>query len=728
MIVLVIAITVILIIATTTISMLLISRNQNDMINFIYDITTVEELVQDFYSRTGTLPTKTREPIDMEELNETSKGILSQLDIYDDNHYYWIDLGQLGTVSLRDTERGYFVNEGSLKVYVQKGTEYQIESADTPTTYYTLTTDIVEGLDPYWKQEEDALVVGNPLNWVEQANLRLVLPRRDLEQEAEDFSWDDWTFKWDFGPKTEVELAAIPEDDENRNFKYGDTLLVKSNGIYSIYIENPDGEITTLDVNVTKVDDRSPTYRFLTKDTGTELELTDQETGIKRILYKTLAEYQSNLEQAERDHAGDLEGRTEIDFYLLNGEGKDFMATFQADYQTFRTNLQTIQVAIDDENYRYEEWEVETDFSVLSPEEIQKSEDEHDEYIMDLTRQLLELYQEYPYFVDIYGKSTSSRLVLYVEDEAGNATVIGLEDANALSADVLARSYNVDIEQLVKEENVNPQTSKLKTGDYVDVGDSDGILWRIWEIDGNEVKITPGGVEYKELRGASDWINCESILNQSCQDYVLSNASELEDIASEIRNMKIEDFVEIKVVEKDGNKEYEIRNSKINEAQIKSALERDGYGKTNVEKWASLASQGGYTSGTLWEYEENGKTVRAKIYSEGKNASTSDPVVVKQTYWYQSGLTWKNTDRGENYGSIIGSGSSWLASPCVDSQQDRATFYAQTVNSYGISGLIVVNQYSSSMNDAEILPLVTLDAKYITGTIGGTESNPWHMM
>ena len=58
MIVLVIAITVILILASSTISVLQISRKKTAITNFIFDITTVEEEVQDFYVRTGTLPTK----------------------------------------------------------------------------------------------------------------------------------------------------------------------------------------------------------------------------------------------------------------------------------------------------------------------------------------------------------------------------------------------------------------------------------------------------------------------------------------------------------------------------------------------------------------------------------------------------------------------------------------------------------------------------------------------
>ena len=126
MIVLVIAITVILILASSAISMLQVSREKTAITNFIFDITTVEEEIQDFYTSTGTLPVKTYENVDMQALNTNeAKGILSQLYVYDNDNYYDVDLSQLGTISVKDSERGYIVNEGSLKVYVKNGVEYK---------------------------------------------------------------------------------------------------------------------------------------------------------------------------------------------------------------------------------------------------------------------------------------------------------------------------------------------------------------------------------------------------------------------------------------------------------------------------------------------------------------------------------------------------------------------------------------------------------------------------
>lgn len=440
MIVLVIAITVILILATSAISVLQISREKTSITNFIYDITTVEEEVQDFYIRTGTLPTKTLEKLDMNVLESTSKGILSQLYPYDNENYYEIDLTQLGNISLKDSGREYIVNEGSLKVYVKNGTEYSnFEDENTKMTYYTLTSNLINGLEQYVSQDEEVLVLGNPVIWSKEAKLRVVLPRKDLEEA----SWKDWKFKWDFGPKTEVELAAIPDSDSTRNFEYGDTLQVKSNGVYSIYIKSPEGEVTVTNVNVDKIDDIKPIYRFTTNLGETRIEAIDNETGIDRLCYKTLTNYQNNVIQAESDDPDNLEGRTEIDYYLLDGEGKD-LTILPAEIEIFIKTRDTINKALEEENERYDRWLVENDLSLFTPEEIEKEKTQHEDLTKDLNNQLTILYNKYPYLVDIYGREEKSRIVLYIEDLAGNAIIVGENDL--ISTEILSKSYNISLE------------------------------------------------------------------------------------------------------------------------------------------------------------------------------------------------------------------------------------------------------------------------------------------
>lgn len=448
MIVLVIAITVILILVSSAVSVLKVSREENEITNFIFDITTVQEEVQEFYISTGTLPIKNFEAdkVNMEVLNATSNGILSQLYVYDNENYYYIDLSQLGTMSVRDSERKYIVNEGSLKVYVENGTEYgDPKNEDTKTTYYTLTSALVEGLDQYVSQEEELLIVGNPITWVNQANLRLVLPKRTLESAGPD-SWDNWVFKWDFGPKSIEELATISDSDRVRNFEYGDILNIKSNGIYSIYVKDPEENESVINVNVSKIDDIKPIYKIISTAAGTDFQAIDNETGIKFIKYKTLTNYNNNKLEAEENSEDDLEGRTSVDFYLVDGEGKDLIYDLEAEINTFKTESATIQTALEDENDRHIKWVEEHNTPLYTQEERDEEETRHQNAVAELNNQLLALYEKYPYLLDIYGKTDASRLVVYIEDYSGNAVVCGINDF--ISTEILANSYNISVEGL----------------------------------------------------------------------------------------------------------------------------------------------------------------------------------------------------------------------------------------------------------------------------------------
>lgn len=495
MIVLVITIAVILILATTAISMMQASRENSKMTDFIYDVRTVEESVKSYYTRTGTLPVASFDKIDINDPDvfdeEIRKKLLTQLSTYDNENYYDIDLTQLGTIALRDTERGYFVNEGSLKVYVKNGVEYYSEDSKQKEIYYTLTSTLINGLDIYSSPEEEVLVVGNPITWSNVASLRVILPRRSL-QESGDNSWEDWTFKWDYGPKTEEELEKIPSSNASKNFKYGDILEVKSNGVYSVYVRNPEGETTVVNVNVTKIDDIPPKYKFINTTTPVELQLLDNETGIKSISYKTLANYNTNVETAkEAPEEEEIKGRSEADYYLLDGVGKDVIYDMQADFNYFKvqrsTILEAINLGLDNLNDNFIAWSQSDVDDVITESEYQTENERIQELISDLVNQLTQLQDEYPYFeafilnrnpneirnlaeritlpisypgfpdkisklsdtISKYynkieaGNREDMRLVLYVEDYAGNGTVVGVNDEVLL--EMVANAYNIDL-------------------------------------------------------------------------------------------------------------------------------------------------------------------------------------------------------------------------------------------------------------------------------------------
>lgn len=468
MIVLIIAIIVILILAGVSISALQSSRERTEMMNFIFDLTSMEDKIQNYYIETGTLPTVSNERIDVYQLANVIKEdageaqaetFLSQLSQYDNENYYLVDLNQLKGLSLRETFRGiqsrkdlnnldngYIVNEGSLKVYVEKGVNYKAQGEKVATTYYTLTSRLVNGQEVYTSLEEDVVIVGNPQTWVKEANIRVVLPKRSLTESE----WDNWKFKWDFGPKTEQELQNISSSDTRRNFKYGEKLVIKSNGVYSFYIEDPDGNVTVRNIDVQKIDDIAPGYNFA--DGGNRLIAYDNGTGIKYIKFKKLSEYKANVAQAQSEAAsgGDLysEARTKVDYYLMDGNGSDLIYEFETIITDYLNQRNAIYVAIANENDNYDRWVEEhpVDGVIILQEEADAKARTHNAYIQDYNRQLQELNKEYAYLNDLNGSTDDSRLVLYIEDYSGNGTVVGDEDF--ISTKIVSDSYNIDITRL----------------------------------------------------------------------------------------------------------------------------------------------------------------------------------------------------------------------------------------------------------------------------------------
>ena len=465
MIVLVIAVVVIIILGSVSISSLRTSRERREMLNFIFDLNTMEDKVQNYYVEKGTLPTSSKQAIDIYSLAnklDSPETFLSQLSQYDNENYYIIDLSQLKGLSLRESFRGidslkaanpedngYIVNEASLKVYVEKGIKYTIPGEKTGNTFYTLTSNLVNGQERYEPQDEDVIVVGNPQTWVSEASIRIVLPRHSLVQSE----WDNWTFKWDFGPKTIEEMEKIPNDENNvKNFKYGDKLVVKSNGIYTIYVYNPDTKKATLtNVNVSKIDDVIP--KFLFEKGGNLLNVEDAETGIKEVKFKKLSEYQLNVQQAMEEAAsgGDehSESRTKVDYYLMDGKGSDVIYELSAQIAEYLSERQRIQANIAEENDRYDRWNEENpvDGVTVLQEEADQMTRAHNAYVQEYNRQISELDSKYSYLRDVEGSTGESRLVIYIEDYAGNATVVG--DQDFISTKIVADSFSIEIKKLV---------------------------------------------------------------------------------------------------------------------------------------------------------------------------------------------------------------------------------------------------------------------------------------
>ena len=450
MISLVIALVVILILSVVSISRLSTNRLKNQMMNFIYDMNAVQDKVQDYYVEKGTLPTKATDKINIEDVStymgsdDSEEEFRSQLSNYDDEDYYKIDFAQLGAISLKPFDdsdiysKTFIVNGGSLKVYVLNGIDYKSETNSLTQRYYTLTADIVSGQDPYFFQDEEIIIVGNPISWVDMAKIRVVLPRRSIAD-----NWNGWTFKWDHGPRKIEDMKAL---GSKNIFNYGDPLVVRSNGIYTIYAQDNNGKETLLNVNVSKIDDVKPKFELY--DDNTKLTVKDDETGIKNVMYKTLERYNQNKNEASSVPDGDSATNTSVDIYLLDGSGDDAIVDLKNEIADYVTKKKEIFAKIEAENDSYTRWlsEHPIDGILVTQEDVDRAAQTHISAIDELNRQSTELDEKYPYLADLEGTTEKSKLVLYVEDCAGNSIVVG--ENGILSTETLADSFNISLDEI----------------------------------------------------------------------------------------------------------------------------------------------------------------------------------------------------------------------------------------------------------------------------------------
>ncbi len=391
---LIIAIIVILIIASTAVSTLNVSMEEKRMNEFIYDINSIEEGVRQYYSTTGTIP------VTGDVANVSI--VADQRDINDGEVYHNLDLTKLSLNNIHEPNKTYVVNDESLRVYLPSGIEYN------GLIYYTVTDDLMQKDTKYQTQNLDVVCTVNPSVWSERVSIRVTIPHT-----YENF--DGWTFKYNIGPK-DLEFF---QGDGGTEFEYGKAITVNTNGVYSIYINNGDDKEIVKNVVVNNVDDIYPKYKL----DGTQLTIMDDETGIKEVRYKTYETYTNNrleFENASRT-------REPLDYYLLGGKGKT-VESIKTDMATYRTKLAEINSRIS---------QLDSNFNALGEEEQANEQAAYNESRSDLLEQKDRLDASYAYILD-----TTTRYVLYVEDYAGNATAI-VEDC--LTCEYVCNMFNIKL-------------------------------------------------------------------------------------------------------------------------------------------------------------------------------------------------------------------------------------------------------------------------------------------
>ena len=385
--VLVITIAVMLILTMTAVVTLRNVTADREITNFMSDLQEVEQFAKEYYAKKGIIPAlygadgkATEYTLDAEAQTQVSDT--------DNGKYYRVDLSKLGSLNLVDSQRGYVINEGSLKIYVSNPITYQ------GIKYYTLTDEML-GINRVYGADEsfEIKVTGNPLAWTTGCKLMVSVPD---EPDVNDL----WTFKYyKGGPITAEQFKSM-----GNFFEYGDTIEVTENDIYSIYVENKEGFAKVTNVIVNKVDDIEP-YIYTTVDDN--IVIRDDETGISRVMYKIVNYGITENKRAETDKA--VEAYFQGTPSHLPNAAQEGRWTYLEAYTGERVDGVTASVGKSITTYKSEY------------EEYLRVYNEHEAAGNDLRA----LDAEYPQF-QFSGETYSDEernIVLYVEDYAGNKSV-----------------------------------------------------------------------------------------------------------------------------------------------------------------------------------------------------------------------------------------------------------------------------------------------------------------
>ena len=401
--VLIITIAVILIITTTAVMSIKNVSKDRDFSKFMNDLQEVKQYVMEYMSVDNTLPVKYDSnglmiSAELELISKFSgEGALSQISEEDVGDYYFVDLSKLGKIHLEDENRGYIINEGTLNVYVTNPCEYQGVKYYTLTPYLLGKDVVVNESTPF-----DVNIMGNPITWSQKAEILVVIPNVKVGEA------DGWNFKWLKGSKSAQDFKEETSGLRVNYFTYGDTIEWTENGVYTVYVENPEGKSLIRRVIISKIDNIPPTIEY---NSG-EIIINDSETGVKEIRCKVketanfqiddetrgkYPEYYTKRDETYSDTSADM-----LENYLWGEENEkgdtvsDYLKKYNEYYEKFS---------------QYN--------AILSNSGSNSGEIENATIILE------NLNKQYPQFA--YGNrrfpNIEKNIVLYVEDMCGNATV-----------------------------------------------------------------------------------------------------------------------------------------------------------------------------------------------------------------------------------------------------------------------------------------------------------------
>lgn len=403
--VLVIAIAVILIITTTAIMSIKGIDNDKEISIFMNDLEEVKQYVIEYYGNTNSLPVildANGEMIsaELDLINKFSgEGALSQLSEEDVGDYYRVDIEKLGKIHLKDYERDYIINEGTFNVYVTNPCEYQGDYYYTLTPYLLGKDVVVNYSTPF-----EINIIGNPITWSPKAEILVSIPNVEMNNA------DRWNFKWQKGAKSASDFKLGSEENY---FTYGETITWTENGIYTIYVENPEKLVSTRKVVVSKVDNVPPTIKYVSG----EIFIDDAETGIKNMRCKI-------KENINFDISGEYRLKYP-EYYTMSGETaleteESLLAKYLWGDKDIRGD--TVQQYLQ----KYEEYyDKITQYNAVMVKASSTSGEK--ENALAAIKNLNNTYPQFAYDNRRF-PNTEKNIVLFVEDMAGNGAVYSAID------------------------------------------------------------------------------------------------------------------------------------------------------------------------------------------------------------------------------------------------------------------------------------------------------------
>lgn len=243
-------------------------------------------------------------------------------------------------------------------------------------------------------------------------------------------------------------FRSIPDGDSRRSFSYGDALTVKSNGIYTVYVKDPTGKETLVNVNVSKIDDIPPKYSFDNSTGENILVARDDETGVKSVMFKKFSDFNNNLDEVYAN-SGDVR-RSSVEYYLMDGKGKDALYELENEISAYVTEMKNILLQKQTEENDFNRWITENpvDGIYVTNADLIRVQVTHDIASKEFDQQINELNNKYPYLKDLDALTPFGRLVVYIEDYSGNSVIAGTGD-EIISTRMLANSYNISLQPLV---------------------------------------------------------------------------------------------------------------------------------------------------------------------------------------------------------------------------------------------------------------------------------------